>query len=69
MKMPKHSGRWLLALVSVLILHVFIAHPVEVVWTIAAGFFLITAWYLIFGSPRSPLRKVKDRTFRHPPWT
>jgi len=68
MSLPKQAGRWFALLLLALILPVFVRHPAEVVWVIAAGLFLITAWHLFFGSPRSLTKKGKDRTFRNPPW-
>jgi hypothetical protein len=71
-KTPKHLARWLAILLLVVSVPVFIYHPVEVIWVIAAGLFLITAGHLIFGSPgssRTPTKKGKDRGFRNPPWT
>jgi hypothetical protein len=69
MNAPKHLGRWLAAAVVVLIAPVFIHHPVEVVWAIAALLLALTAWHITFGSRRPLVRKGKDRTLRHPPWT
>jgi Flp pilus assembly protein TadB len=70
MKLPQHSGRWFAVLVVIIILPVFISHPVEVALAAVAGLFLITAWHLMFGAQRQcSTKKQKDRGFRHPPWT
>ena len=69
MKIPKQSVRWLLVPIGLLWLWFFINHPFEGVSVLAGILFLITAWYLIFGSPRRDVdRKGKDRRFRRPPW-
>src|SRR6266852_4156424 len=59
MRIPKHSVRWLLAVVGLVTVWLFIYHPFEVVSGIAGVLFLITAWHLIFGPHRSAERKGK----------
>jgi hypothetical protein len=69
MRIPKHSVRWALIVVGLATVWFFVQHPFEIVSGIAGVLFFIAAWYVMFGSQRrSPERKGKDRTFRHPPW-
>lgn len=70
MKLSKSKVRWLMVLTILIVLLFLVDDPVEIVWLIAAGLIMLTAWHLMFGSTNTiPTESRKDRRFRNPPWT